>query len=98
MKDGLRRGVSFLHPLLPSKRLHLSLDKDSPDPRPVQTDGTIIAIPEVGGLHHRYDGALLEDDVSFESGEGSSCVPIVLLKLKQERRTPHAWIENRRLT
>jgi len=30
------------------------------------------------------NGALLEDDVSFESGEGSSCVPIVLLKLIQD--------------
>jgi hypothetical protein len=37
------------------RRLHLSLDKDSPDPRPVQSIGDIVAIPEVGGLHHRYE-------------------------------------------
>jgi hypothetical protein len=39
-------------------RTHLSLDKDCPRPRPVQlpTAGhNIIAFPEVGGLHHRYE-------------------------------------------
>jgi putative transposase len=37
-------------------RTHLSLDKDAPDPRPIQRPGVgpIMAIPEVGGLHHRY--------------------------------------------
>jgi len=37
-------------------RTHLSLDKDCPDPRPIQPRkiGTVIAIPQVGGLHHRY--------------------------------------------
>jgi hypothetical protein len=40
-------------------RTHLALEKDSPEPRPIQPPdaGRIIAIPEVGGLHHRYDGA-----------------------------------------
>jgi len=38
-------------------RTHLGLDKDAPDPRPVAatSTGPIIAIPEVGGLHHRYE-------------------------------------------
>ena len=38
-------------------RTHLSLDKDSPQPRPIQppSAGKIIAFPEVGGLHHRYE-------------------------------------------
>ena len=36
-------------------RTHLSLEKDSPDSRPVQSVGEIIAIPHVGGLHHRYE-------------------------------------------
>ena len=35
-------------------RTHLALDKDTPLCRPVATGGTIVAIPEVGGLHHRY--------------------------------------------
>jgi transposase InsO family protein len=36
-------------------RSHLSLEKDSPNSRPVQSVGQIIAIPQVGGLHHRYE-------------------------------------------
>jgi putative transposase len=38
-------------------RTHLALDKDAPDPRSVQLPdaGRIISIPEVGGLHHRYE-------------------------------------------
>jgi transposase InsO family protein len=39
-------------------RTHLSLDKDCPRPRAVQlpfTGNNIVAFPEVGGLHHRYE-------------------------------------------
>ena len=38
-------------------RTHLSLEKDTPDRRPIQLPeaGRIVAIPEVGGLHHRYE-------------------------------------------
>jgi transposase InsO family protein len=38
-------------------RTHLALEKDAPDPRSVQPPdaGGIISIPEVGGLHHRYE-------------------------------------------
>jgi hypothetical protein len=38
-------------------RTHLSLDKDAPESRPVQDlqAGRIIQIPEVGGLHYRYE-------------------------------------------
>ena len=38
-------------------RTHLALDKDSPAPRPVRPPGCgrVIALPRVGGLHHRYD-------------------------------------------
>jgi len=37
-------------------RTNLSLDKDCPHSRPIQPhrSGRIIAIPQVGGLHHRY--------------------------------------------
>ena len=36
---------------------HLALDKDAPIPRPVMPpgEGDIVAIAEVGGLHHRYE-------------------------------------------
>jgi putative transposase len=38
-------------------RTHLSLDKDCPEPRPIMPRqiGKVIAIPQVGGLHHRYE-------------------------------------------
>jgi len=40
-------------------RPHLSLEKDTPVPRPVSNKprggGTVIALPRVGGLHHRYE-------------------------------------------
>ena len=38
-------------------RTHLSIGKDAPEPRPVQPPiaGDIVAFPEVGGLHHRYE-------------------------------------------
>ena len=38
-------------------RTHLSLGKDTPDGRPVQPagSGTVVSLPKVGGLHHRYE-------------------------------------------
>jgi putative transposase len=38
-------------------RTHLALGKDTPNPRSVTppSNGRIVAIPEVGGLHHRYN-------------------------------------------
>jgi putative transposase len=38
-------------------RTHLSLQKDAPMSRPVQPpdSGRVIALPQVGGLHHRYE-------------------------------------------
>src|SRR5205809_2909760 len=54
-EEGLRRVLASYLSYYHRSRLHLSLDKDSPDPRPVQSLGTIFAIPEVGGLHHRYE-------------------------------------------
>jgi transposase InsO family protein len=40
-------------------RSHLSLDRNAPVPRKVEppSQGRIIAIPHVGGLHHRYTRA-----------------------------------------
>jgi transposase InsO family protein len=35
-------------------RPHLSLGKDAPGYRPVQTVGRIVVEPILGGLHHRY--------------------------------------------
>jgi transposase InsO family protein len=38
-------------------RTHLALGKDSPEPRSVQSPemGRVVALPQVGGLHHRYE-------------------------------------------
>jgi putative transposase len=40
-------------------RCHLSLDKDSPEPRPIQGrphgDAKVVAFPRVGGIHDRYE-------------------------------------------
>ena len=35
-------------------RTHLSLHKDAPIPRAVQTVGCMVAMPILGGLHHQY--------------------------------------------
>ena len=38
-------------------RTHLSLEKDTPETRLVQPpeSGRVVAVPQVGGLHHRYE-------------------------------------------
>ena len=48
----LRSYLEYYH----RSRCHLSLDGDAPEPRIVQGQelGRVIALPEVGGLHHRY--------------------------------------------
>jgi putative transposase len=53
LRRALARYIAYYH----GARTHLSLEKDAPTPRPVQaiTDGTVVAFPEVGGLHHRYE-------------------------------------------
>jgi len=45
--------IDYYHP----SRTHLGLEKDSPEPKPVQppASGRVIAIPELGGTHHRYE-------------------------------------------
>jgi putative transposase len=49
----LREFLDYYH----RTRTHLGLQKDTPDSRPVQfaKAGAIVSIPEVGGLHHRYE-------------------------------------------
>ena len=52
----LKRLLSSYFTYYHRARTHLSLDKQSPDPRPVQPpdQGKVIAFPHVGGLHHEY--------------------------------------------
>src|ERR1700694_813594 len=35
-------------------RTHLSLNKDAPTPRPIQSAGSILCRLILGGLHHQY--------------------------------------------
>jgi putative transposase len=53
----LRRVLSSYFQYYHKSRTHLSLDKDCPETRPIHPPaaGKIIAFPEVGGLHHRYE-------------------------------------------
>ena len=53
----LRRVLRSYMAYYNKSRTHLSLNKDPPVPRPVSSasTGRIAAIPEVGGLHHRYE-------------------------------------------
>src|SRR5262245_31371194 len=48
----LRSYIAYYH----NSRPHWSLEKNSPFPREVEAPekGKVIAIPQVGGLHHRY--------------------------------------------
>ena len=48
----LREYVDYYH----SSRTHLALDKDAPEHREHESPdgGKVIALPMVGGLHHRY--------------------------------------------
>jgi putative transposase len=49
----LRSYLDYYH----RSRTHLSLGKDSPEPRAIQPEhmGRVEALPQVGGLHHRYE-------------------------------------------
>ena len=53
----LRRVLSSYVDYYQGTRTHLSLDKDSPDSRPIMPPkiGKVVAIPKVAGLHHRYE-------------------------------------------
>lgn len=56
-ESGLRRILKSYFDYYEHSRTHLSLGKDAPISRPVQPvgSGRIEAIPQVGGLHHRYE-------------------------------------------
>ena len=50
----IRDYVNYYH----DDRIHDSLEKDTPNPRPVEqkpaADARVISLPRLGGLHHRY--------------------------------------------
>jgi transposase InsO family protein len=55
-EGSLRRILSSYFNYYHRSRTHLSLEKDSPEPRPIQPPeiGPVVGLPQVGGLHHRY--------------------------------------------
>jgi putative transposase len=54
---GLRRVLKSYFDYYERSRTHLSLGKDTPISRPIQLAamGRVVEIPQVGGLHHRYE-------------------------------------------
>ncbi len=56
-ETGLHRMLKSYFGYYERTRTHLSLDKDAPFPRDVQPPelGRVVELPEVGGLHHRYE-------------------------------------------
>jgi putative transposase len=57
IERGLRRALAAYVEYYLNARTHLSLNKDAPVSRSVAppTAGRIVAIPHLGGLHHRYE-------------------------------------------
>ena len=55
-EGSLRRILSSYFNYYHRSRTHLSLEKDSPEPRPIQPPeiGPVVALPQLDGLHHRY--------------------------------------------
>jgi putative transposase len=53
LRQIVRQFLTYYH----GTRTHLALGKDAPEHRSVQPPeiGTVIEIPQVGGLHHRYE-------------------------------------------
>ena len=56
-EGSLRRILASYFDYYHRTRTHLSLGKDSPETRPVQASeiGPVVAVRQVGGLHHRYE-------------------------------------------
>jgi hypothetical protein len=54
---GLRRVLGEYVEYYQRSRTHLALDKDAPVSRAVAptANGAVLAIPLLGGLHHRYE-------------------------------------------
>jgi putative transposase len=52
---GLRQILAQYETYYQYSRTHLGLAKDTPISRPVTALGSIVSVPQVGGLHHRYN-------------------------------------------
>jgi transposase InsO family protein len=74
----LKSFVTYYH----QTRTHLGLDKDTPESRAVQPPdlGPVIAVPQVGGLHHRYE--------RLHPGPSATTAPPPALISRVNRRIP----------
>ena len=56
-ESSLRRILDSYFEYYHRSRTHLSLGKDSPEPRPIQPAEMrrVVVVPQLGGLHHRYE-------------------------------------------
>jgi len=56
-ESSLKRLLKSYFEYYEHSRTHLSLEKDAPTSRAVQASelGRVIELPQVGGLHHRYE-------------------------------------------
>jgi putative transposase len=56
-ENSLRRTLNSYFDYYHRSRTHLSLGKDAPEPRAIQPPemGSVVALPQVGGLHRRYE-------------------------------------------
>ena len=69
----LRRTLHSYFAYYQRSRTHLTLGKDAPEPRAVEPpeQGRVVAIAQVGGLHHRYQRRAA-------SPEQASCIDVCL--------------------
>ena len=86
LKRILRKYVDYYH----SCRTHLSLEKDAPEPRRVESPamGKVRAIPKVGGLHHYLHSTRRCLSRSARDGYGTSrqLTPIPLSRVDADPR------------
>src|SRR5215469_9421260 len=56
-ESSLRKTLKLYFDYYHRSRTHLSLGKDAPEPRAIQPPemGSVVAVPQVGGLHHSYE-------------------------------------------
>ena len=74
LKQTLTSYFAYYH----GSRTHLGLDKQCPFPRQVSSVGKIIEIPQLGGLHHRYQRVAaqrLDGDVFLANDRPDALLP-----------------------
>jgi len=84
IEASLRRTLAGYFRYYHGTRAHISLGKDSPEPRPIQPPevGHVVAVPQVGGLHHRY-----ERRAACTARNSTSLLPIPVL-ISMPNRVP----------